>query len=617
MKLVKNIPDDVKVKTYYKGVETSPLGRGYSAKFESIGKKRVGLDKNAYIVVNRGNSNVWRLVKIKKQKGGATDSDITRLIADLKNPGNKSSALIQKLKDSVQRYNKQVRDKDTLQKTIAKVVLKMEDQQTLNTEDIAFQDSSETHLSQFFFQYSDIDWTETDASELSAKGYILPKQIRDDIISKPTIVKVHQNGSESYGHGVARQVLKTCLNEAFVAFFKQYPNNDRFYLNQDLTNQQLSEIVNQEIETDHDRKHVYIILGLLFVLCIKYGITTEHKLSRGILSQILNDPMPDHNSLKPLDEEQQMMKQEQEDMDTLLYYIIEFNRIELINLLKENLNNSKLWEYIDVTDELKHPEYEKINSAETYEEWLFHLSNQRLFYPNAEQSVFSDLSSFNVCFDLLITTHKLTKDLDIFILENLISQDPFTIKNLKHLHYVVNKGVLDDKQHLNIKSWMDTLLDPEKALKSDVLKAVLNNNHDTPPPLNELFNTSCKINGSNSRKSQNTMNTQRGQTVQTIQSNTNAPTYTKYTDFIQNLIVFWSGNNKIYENRVYEVTSITGKGYPMASTCFFQLKLPNNISSQQELYEKLYVASQVKDFALVGGKSKRKMRRKRKPVSKR
>lgn len=561
MKLVKNIPSDSSIKVSYKGTEPSPLGRGYSARFESIGKKRVGLDKNTYIVAKSGNNKTWRFVGIRKQRGGSTDNEMLQFILDLQiKSQSKSSSFVSSLKKAVERYQQQLRDKKILQEAIEKIVVKIQDEHT-NSASVVFE-SNKNHLVEFFGDYMRM-------MQENKSG--IPSEILEDIKTKPSVVQIHTDGSESYGHGVARQLLKSCLNEAFNTFFKRNPISDRYYLNQDLSNKEISKILNIPI-TNRERQYVFIILGLLFVLCIKYGITIEHRLSRGILSMILYD-------------ENTNVGENNDTFDSLLYYLLEFKNTSLLNLLKENLDNSSLWEYVNVTDELKHPEYNVINNTNKYQDWLVYLSNTRLFHPTVEndESSNNDMTSFITCFLIFIDTYKLTKELDIFTLENLISQEPITIQNLSDLRYVVNKGVLDDNQYEKIKLWINELIDPKQAISNNTLKRVL-------------------------RKYK-----QHVQDIPNIQKSNTLSISDEYFDFMKKLLTFWSGSDKIYENRVYEITSITVNGenaYPTASTCFFQLKLPHNIKSQEDLYDRLYVASQETSFALTGGRSKRRPRKK-------
>ena len=556
MKLVKNIPADSTAISKYKGVEPTPLGRGYSAKFDPVGKKRVGLDKNLYISVKRGNSNIWRLVEIRKQKGGTNDSDMMQLILNLElKSQSKSVDFVENLKKAAIRYKNQLRDKKLLQEAVDKVVVKIQDEQ-VNSASVVFE-SDKPLLSEFFSQYMGL------MQNYKTQG--IPNEIVEDIKAKPTVVQIHLNTKESYGPGVARQLLKSCLDEAFKVFFKQPPDSDRYFLNQDLTNLQISDIVKIQIDNER-RSHVFIILGLLFVLCIKYGITTEHTLSRGILSQILLDDSNIEND---------------DTYDNILYYLLDYKDTTLLNMLKEDLDNSNIWKNINVSNILPHPDHDIIDNSIKYHDWLANLAMTRLYYPN-EHTNENDLVFFTSCFELLINTYQLSKELDIVTLDNLISRDPFTIENLQKLQYVVNKGVLDEKQHEKIQSWINELLDPSKVLSNKALKRVLTNNVQ-------------KINNSNNSNNSNISQ--------------------EYKDFIQNLLVFWSGSDKIYENRIYEITSITANGqkaYPTASTCFFQLKLPHNIQSQEDLYNRLYIASQEKTFAFTGGKSKHKTLRKRK-----
>jgi hypothetical protein len=63
-KLCKNATD---TKVYFTGKESSPLGRGYSAACEDVGKKRKGKDGNLYVVHEKRNGDKkWKMVKRKE-----------------------------------------------------------------------------------------------------------------------------------------------------------------------------------------------------------------------------------------------------------------------------------------------------------------------------------------------------------------------------------------------------------------------------------------------------------------------------------------------------------------------------------------------------------------------
>lgn len=75
MPLCKNCPDSEKV--YYSGKENTPLGRGFSARFEEIGQRRKGTTRETFEVVQvgTGSGKRWRSVariSSSKQKAKKT-----------------------------------------------------------------------------------------------------------------------------------------------------------------------------------------------------------------------------------------------------------------------------------------------------------------------------------------------------------------------------------------------------------------------------------------------------------------------------------------------------------------------------------------------------------------
>ena len=82
-----------------------------------------------------------------------------------------------------------------------------------------------------------------------------------------------------------------------------------------------------------------------------------------------------------------------------------------------------------------------------------------------------------------------------------------------------------------------------------------------------------------------------------------------FLQFIEKLIGFWSGLKRIKTDQTYQVFVIRGR-LPMSSTCFYQLKLPNEVRSKAELYRVLVIAvyGVEQGIGLYGGKhSKKKM----------
>lgn len=63
MPVCKNCPG-----VYFRGDEASPLGRGYCSRKDPVGKRRVGGDKQKWVVARHGQSKRWMCVK-KAAKG--------------------------------------------------------------------------------------------------------------------------------------------------------------------------------------------------------------------------------------------------------------------------------------------------------------------------------------------------------------------------------------------------------------------------------------------------------------------------------------------------------------------------------------------------------------------
>jgi hypothetical protein len=63
-----------------------------------------------------------------------------------------------------------------------------------------------------------------------------------------------------------------------------------------------------------------------------------------------------------------------------------------------------------------------------------------------------------------------------------------------------------------------------------------------------------------------------------------------YEDFLGKLMFFWSSLRKLDTTRGYQVMFIDNP-LPKSSTCFYQIKLPRNVRSKDELYRKLVTAT--------------------------
>jgi hypothetical protein len=80
-----------------------------------------------------------------------------------------------------------------------------------------------------------------------------------------------------------------------------------------------------------------------------------------------------------------------------------------------------------------------------------------------------------------------------------------------------------------------------------------------------------------------------------------------FVEFFTKLMYFWCGLRKLDTQRTYQVMFIENP-IPKSSTCFYQLKLPKNVPSKEELYRKLVSAvfNVEAGVGLYGGKTKTK-----------
>lgn len=79
-----------------------------------------------------------------------------------------------------------------------------------------------------------------------------------------------------------------------------------------------------------------------------------------------------------------------------------------------------------------------------------------------------------------------------------------------------------------------------------------------------------------------------------------------FLQFIRRLMHFWTGVRRFDATKEHQIVILNTGGLPKSSTCFYQLKLPNNLASRQDLYTRLVKAVyNVEDIVgLYGGKCK-------------
>jgi len=83
-----------------------------------------------------------------------------------------------------------------------------------------------------------------------------------------------------------------------------------------------------------------------------------------------------------------------------------------------------------------------------------------------------------------------------------------------------------------------------------------------------------------------------------------------FMSFIGRLMFFWTGVRRLDFEKKHQVLFLAQGGLPLSSTCFYQLKLPNDVTTKPELYRRLVVAVYNVE-AVVGnyGGAKRKLKR--------
>lgn len=65
---------------------------------------------------------------------------------------------------------------------------------------------------------------------------------------------------------------------------------------------------------------------------------------------------------------------------------------------------------------------------------------------------------------------------------------------------------------------------------------------------------------------------------------------TIFLGFISRLMYFWTGVRRMSMHNVHQVIMLPSEGLPTSSTCFYQLKLPNNLRNRADLYKRLVTA---------------------------
>jgi len=373
------------------------------------------------------------------------------------------------------------------------------------------------------------------------------------VLDENLLIKfINQKG---VGQGVTRTFIQGCLDNIIEHgfFIKTDELSNRYVINPDLTLEKL-QALGYQVRGESEIQFIYEKIGAFYQFCMISGYPIGFYLSRSLLYKIIK-PKKTPASLS----------------DTfVLYYLLEMPSISagIINLLRhpETIKDTGL----EFNDDFPLVETDAPLTADNFRNYLqlrtVHQYTQQL-YPRAFNT-HSRLEAFLNGFKLY---HHKFKAYDMTVSE-------------------LDKFLCGDS--LTLESFMEWYSESPITYSISVL--------ESPTPLKEWFDSILKDNG---------------ETFPYIELGMERPSTkdgrkTIFLEFISKLLAFWSGIRSLQTSIRYQVIAIDNP-VPKSSTCFYQLKLPKNLPSRDDLYRRLVMAvyGVEQGIGSAGGKGKHSQRK--------
>lgn len=355
-------------------------------------------------------------------------------------------------------------------------------------------------------------------------------------------------GQKGVGEGVTRTALQMMLDEiADDQFFvPAEQGSTRYVLNPEVTMEYLNSI-GYAVNIDDEVAFVYRQIGGLMALCTRYDIPIPFNLSRGILANIL------------------YRQSEIEADEYVMYYLLDMPQMasSLVSMLqhpssiKEALSEAHFNDYYKLVKKKDN----KTITAENFKEYIRLLAKHQLTQQHevGANSTYSNLRAFLDGFYIRTKLRKM--NVTVGELDRLMHGQPISENAIRD--WLIKGRIVsnyDNAQHRNTLKWLKQII--SSGGKDFPLDLVGDKSNDKK---------------------------------------------TEFLNFIGKLMYFWTGVRKLDTSKQYQVI-LMDTVLPKASTCFYQLKLPYNVQSKEELYRKLIMAvyNVEQGVGLYGGKKKHK-----------
>ena len=360
-------------------------------------------------------------------------------------------------------------------------------------------------------------------------------------------------GQEGVGEGVTRTAFQMMLDEIRDTkfFVPAEPGSSRYVVNPAITADHMYSL-GYFVSDEEDVQFVYKQIGAFMALCTRYDIPIPFSLSRGILANLIYR----HSEI--------------EDDEYVMYYLLEMPQMasSLVSILQhpssiqDALPDAEFNDYYPLVNNKNN----KAITTESFKEYMRLLAKHQLIQQhavgahNTHETLRAFLSGF------YIRRHLRKMSVTVSELDRLMHGIGITEQALKD--WLTPDRIttdLDTPEHQEIMKWLkQIILSGGTGFPLDIV--------DTQPRSSKSMSKHKK---------------------------------TEFLNFIGKLMYFWTGVRKLDTSRQYQVIFIDTV-LPMASTCFYQLKLPHSVQSKDELYRKLVTAAYnvEQGVGLYGGKKK-------------
>lgn len=359
---------------------------------------------------------------------------------------------------------------------------------------------------------------------------------------------------EGVGEGVTRTALQMIIDEIDDTkfFVPAEQGSARYVVNPAITEDYLDSLGYFILGEDTVRS-IYKQIGAIMALCTRYDIPIPFSLSRGILANLIYR----HSEI---DEDEYVM-----------YYLLDMPQMasSLVTMLqhpssiKDALADTEFNDYYPL---VKNKDNKTI-TTENFKEYMRLLAKHQLTHQHAvgANDTYENLRAFLSGFYIRSKLRQMS--VTVSELDRLMHGQVITENTIRH--WLTPDRIVSDSdapEHQQILLWLKQII--SSGGKDFPLDAV-----DAQPH----------------------------------SSSTSKHKKTEFLNFMGKLMYFWSGVRKLNPSKQYQVIFIETV-LPMASTCFYQLKLPYTVQNKGELYRKLVTAvyNVEQGVGLYGGKKHKK-----------